>query len=171
MGQTIIKTATRKQSGDLVFGIYAPLYNIIDNGEIKSFTLSNESSLNLDMNHPVTIDAQESYDGTVNLILNDDKNPPRIINTRFSKIEDNKFKVINRNQNQQSNLYDKNNVDTQTRLFKTTDYVPVIDLLNIYDSGALAGGNYTFYIRLADSDYNKTDILAESGIVNIFKGK
>lgn len=33
------------------------------------------------------------------------------------------------------------------------------------------GGNYTFYIRFADEDYNKTDFVAESGQVSIFKGR
>ena len=47
-----------------------------------------------DLEHPVNIECQPSYDGTVNLILNDDLNPPKIINTRFTKLEDNKFKII-----------------------------------------------------------------------------
>jgi len=36
------------------------------------------------MEHPVDILIQDAYDGAVNLLLNDDKNPPRLINSRFS---------------------------------------------------------------------------------------
>jgi hypothetical protein len=36
------------------------------------------------MEHPVDIIVQDAYDGAVNLILNDNKNYPRLINTRFS---------------------------------------------------------------------------------------
>jgi hypothetical protein len=64
----------------------------------------------------------------VNLIINDDKNPPRIINTRFSKIENNRFKIINRNQTSQSNIYNINNIDVETRLIRTSNSFPTIDL-------------------------------------------
>ena len=39
---------------------------------------------NFDLEHPVTMDIQPSYDGTVNVIFNDNKNVPRLINSRFS---------------------------------------------------------------------------------------
>ena len=71
------------QEGDLSHS-YAPLQNMVDsNGAIVDFETK---ELEMDLNHPVTIECQPSYDGTVNLLINDDKNPPRIINTRFSKI-------------------------------------------------------------------------------------
>ena len=37
--------------------------------------------------------------------------------------------------------------------------------------GQLMGGNYTFYIKFADNDYNKTDVVAESAPVSVFKGQ
>ena len=49
--------------------------------ELVDFTTPD---LNFDLNHPVDIEVQESYDGSVNLILNDDLNNPRIINSRFT---------------------------------------------------------------------------------------
>ena len=45
--------------------------------------------LKFDIHHPVDIICQPSYDGSVNLILNDDLNPPRLINSRFSPLENN----------------------------------------------------------------------------------
>ena len=170
------------QEGDLAHE-YQPLHNVIDKtiknekyenskeyqDQLKDFDISS-STLGIDLNNPIDIECQPSYDGTVNLILNDDKNPPRIINTRFTVTEDNKYKIINRNQVTQTNLYDLNNIDSDTRLFKNLKTIPIIKLTSIENYGQLKGGNYIFYIKLADNDYNKTDIVAESGSVSIFHG-
>ena len=156
-----------QQEGDLDHE-YNPLRNILDeNNQIVNF---DTDELNIDLNHPLNLECQPSYDGTVNLIINDDKNPPRIINTRFSKIEDDRYKIINRNQREQTNLYKVGKIDQQTRLFRNINSIPKIDLINVTNVGQLKGGNYTFYIKFADNDYNKTDIVAESGVVSIFKG-
>ena len=156
-----------KQEGNIAHE-YNPLRNIIDeNNDIQDF---DTDELDIDLNNPLNIECQPSYDGTVNLILNDDKNPPRIINTRFSKMEDNRYKVISRDQLEQTNLYRVGSIDQQTRLFRNINKIPKIDLLNISNAGQLKGGNYTFYIKLADSDTNKTDIVAESGQITVYKG-
>jgi hypothetical protein len=130
----------------------------------------NTDELSIDLNNPLNIECQPSYDGTVNLIINDDKNPPRIINSRFTKIEDGRYRIINRNQKQQTNLYKRHKIDQQTRLFRNINNIPKFDLVGVSEFGQLKGGNYTFYIKLADNDYNKTDIVAESGQVSIFHG-
>lgn len=156
-----------KQEGDMAHE-YNPLRNIIDeNNDIQDF---NTNELDIDLNNPLNIECQPSYDGTVNLILNDDKNPPRIINTRFSKMEDDRYKVISRDQLEQTNLYRVGSIDQQTRLFRNVNKIPKIDLLNISNAGQLKGGNYTFYVKLADSDTNKTDIVSESGQITVYKG-
>ena len=156
-----------RQEGDLDH-TYAPLKNLveIDNSIVDFYT----EELSIDLNNPLSIECQPSYDGTVNLIINDDKNPPRIINSRFTKIEDGRYRIINRNQKQQTNLYKRNKIDQQTRLFRNVNNIPRIDLINVSEFGQLKGGNYTFYIKFADNDYNKTDIVAESGQVSIFHG-
>ena len=148
---------------------YSPLQNLLqDDKSVGDFIVKNK--FNLSLNYPLNIECQPSYDGTVNLIINDDINPPRIINTRFSKIEDNRFKVINRNQTAQSNIYNPDNIDLETRLFRTCNTFPVLDLMDINYGGKLIGGNYTFYIKFADSDENETDIVCESSTVSIFNG-
>lgn len=156
-----------RQEGDMAHE-YNPLRNVLDeNNQIVDF---DTDELDIDLNHPLNLECQPSYDGTVNLIINDDKNPPRIINTRFSKIEDDRYKIINRNQKEQTNLYKVGKIDQQTRLFRNINSIPKIDLINVTNVGQLMGGNYTFYIKFADNDYNKTDVVAESGVVSIFKG-
>ena len=159
---------TYKQEGDLAHE-YNPLRNRVNSdGEIGEF---NTDEISVDLNNPLNIECQPSYDGTVNLIINDDKNPPRIINTRFSKIEDNRYRIINRNQIEQTNLYKEGKIDQQTRLFRNINKIPKIDLSRVYNMGQLMGGNYTFYIKFADNDFNKTDVVAESSQVSVFKGQ
>lgn len=155
------------QEGDIAHEYHA-LRNIQNSdGKIEDFRTS---EINIDLQHPINIECQDSYDGTVNLIINDDINPPRIINSRFTTLENNRYKIINRNQLIQTNLYQQNKIDSQTRLFRNINSIPVIDLTNISNYGKLACGNYTFYVKFADNDYNQTDVVAESGIVSIFKG-
>lgn len=165
--KTTLTIKTYKQKGDLAYE-YNPLENTLSSeGDIQGFTTD---EIKVNINHPVGIECQPSYDGTVNLILNDDYNPPRIVNTRFSKIEDNKYEIKTRDQLIQTNLYHEGKIDPQTRLFRTVNGIPKIYLENVYKYGQLKGGNYTIYLKFADSDYNKSDIVAESGIISIFNG-
>ena len=152
---------------------YNPLHNIKnEDGTISDFNTKelNTNQLHIDLSKPLDLQCQPSYDGTVNLIINDDINPPRIVNSRFSVIEDNRYRVINRNQKEQTNLYDVSKIDQQTRLFRIINKIPRIELKRILTTGCLPGGNYTFYIKYADNDYNQTDIVAESGVVTVFSG-
>lgn len=164
-----IKLTVKKyqSEGDLAHE-YSPLHNkFTREGTIEDFETE---EIDFNLNNPVNIECQPSYDGTVNLIINDDLNPPRIINTTYSVIEDNKYRRILRNQTEQTNLYREGKIDAQTRLFRNINKIPKIELLNVTYHGQLKGGNYTIYLKLADNDYNKTDIVAESGIISIFKG-
>lgn len=125
-----------KPEGDLSHE-YNPLHNQMNSdGSIGDFTTS---EINIDLNKPVNIECQPSYDGTVNLIINDDMNPPRIINTRYSVIEDNRYRRIERNQTEQTNLYKEGKVDAQTRLFRNINKIPKIELLDVSYHGQLKG--------------------------------
>lgn len=166
--QVDLKIYSKPTEGDL-YHTYSALQNLqLDDKTIGDFNVIKK--LNLSINNPINIECQPSYDGTVNLILNDDLNPPRIINTRFSKIENNRYKIINRNQTAQSNIYTTKNIDLETRLFRTTNTFPTLELTDVQYGGQLKGGNYVFYIKFADSDENETDVVCESGVVSIFKG-
>ena len=75
-----------KTEGDIAWE-YNPLRNIKkSDGTVSDFKDIDNSSLKIDLSNPVDIECQQSYDGSVNLILNDDKNPPRIINSRITKL-------------------------------------------------------------------------------------
>ena len=164
-----LKVKKYKTEGDIAWE-YNPLRNLKkEDGTITDFQVDN-SALGFDMNHPIDIECQQSYDGTVNLILNDNNNVPRIINSRFTNLENNRYKIINRNQIKQTNLYDEEYVDRETRLFRNIQSIPKLSLNKVSYFGQLMGGNYTFYLKYADEDYNQTDIVAETGMISIFHG-
>ena len=168
------------QEGDMAHE-YRPLRNMLSAGEEqydesgqpippKDLTDFRTKEISVDLNNPLNIECQPSYDGTVNLIINDDKNPPRLINTRFTTLEDNRYRIINRNQKEQTNIYEQTFIDQQTRLFRNLNLIPKIQFVSVDYFGQLKGGNYTFYVKFADNDFNKTDIVCESGQISIFNG-
>lgn len=127
--------------------------------------------LNFDLSHPVNVLPQYSYDNSVNLILNDGINPPRLINSRFSATEKNKYQICNRKGNNDSNIYDQGDqFDVDTSLYKKISNIPVLQFLGIGYGGNLGIGNYHFYFRYVDEDENFSDFFAESGLVSIFIG-
>lgn len=131
---------------------------------------SSYSGLNFDLTHPVDITCQQSYDGSINLIINDNKNIPRLINTRFSPLQNNTYEIVDREGNNDTNLYDEDQFDTDTSLYKRVNKLPKVKLLDISNSGNLKVGNYVFYFTYADADDNETDFIAESGLVSCFIG-
>lgn len=141
---------------------------LIEEGELTDFE-TNE--LKFDINNPVNILPQYSYDNSVNLILNDGKNIPRLINSRFSATSRNQYQVVDRKGNNDTNIYDQGGqFDIDTSLYKRTIEIPRLQFVNTLNSGRLPVGNYHFYFRYADADGNETDFIAESGLVSLFIG-
>lgn len=148
-------------------------YNPFRNYRLPDGTLNDfdTEELGFDINNPVSIITQPSYDGSVNLILNDNKNIPRLINSRFSVRELNTYEVVDRSGSNDTNIYDKGeqfNIDTS--LYKRTTTIPKLDFGGVYPGGDLDVGNYVFYFKFSDADGNETDFVAESGIVSVFIG-
>ena len=146
---------------------YSALHNYVTENSIGDF-VTNEISYNL--KNFVDIETQLSYDDSINLILNNNEEVPRIINTQFRVLGNNRYEYLTRNQNVATNLYREGHIDSTTDLFLRSNNWPIIDLVNVTETGQLMGGNYTFYIRYCDEDYNETEVVSESGIVSIFKG-
>lgn len=127
--------------------------------------------LQFDINHPVEILPQYSYDGSVNLILNDGKNIPRLINSRFTSLGKNMYEVVDRKGDNDVNIYDQGKqFDIDTSLYKRVVEIPELDFIGVFSGGNLSVGNYVFYFKYADDDGNETDFVAESGVVSIFIG-
>ena len=125
--------------------------------------------LNFDLNHPVDITIQPSYDGSVNLILNDNKNIPRIINSRFSVREKNTYEIVDRIGENDTNIYKSSTFDKDTSLYFQYEYNPKIKYLG-FVKGILPVGQYCFYFTYCDSDDNESDYIAETGLIPVFLG-
>lgn len=146
---------------------YTPLQNLIKDGDIGSFTTS---KLSYNLKNYLNIDSQVSYDDSINLILNDNNDVPRIINTQFRPLGNNKYEYLVRNQKVQTNLYNEDTLNTTTDLYLRSKIWPWIFLNDVSESGQLMGGNYVFYIKYCDEDMNESEIVSESGAISIFKG-
>lgn len=137
-------------------------------GELVDFITD---ELQFDINHPVSIIPQYSYDGSVNLVLNDGVSPPKLINSRFSVTGLNTYEVIDRKGDNDSNIYDEGeSFYIDTSLYKVIKTIPKIKFNGCISGGNLKVGNYFFYFKLADADGNETDFVGESGLVSIFIG-
>lgn len=141
---------------------------LVEAGELTDFETG---ELDFDLNHPVEILPQYSYDNSVNLIINDGKNKPRLINSRFSATARNKYQIVDRKDNNDTNIYDQGSqFDIDTSLYKRVIEIPKLKLIGISEGGKMSVGNYHFYFRYADADGNETDFVAESGLVSLFVG-
>lgn len=141
---------------------------LVEAGELTDFE-TNE--LSFDINHPVDILPQYSYDNSVNLIINDGKNTPRLINSRFSATARNQYQIVDRKGNNDTNIYDQGSqFDIDTSLYKRVTEIPRLRFIGVSGGGRLPIGNYHFYFRYADADGNETDFVAESGLVSVFIG-
>ena len=125
--------------------------------------------LKFDLNHPVDIQIQPSYDGSVNLIINDDKNIPRLINSRFSTREKNTYEIVDRIGENDTNIYNSRSFDKDTALYFQYESNPIIDYRG-FVKGVLPVGQYCFYITYCDADENESDYTAESGLIPVFIG-
>ena len=148
---------------------YSPFKNLQDSTDtIGDFTTN---LLNFDLQHPVDIIPQDGYDGSVNLILNDGKNQPRLIGSRFSVIDDGQFKITDHSGFKDTNIYDEEVFDIDTSLKTIAQKIPIVEFSGLTQfAGSLPCGAYTFYFKLADADGNESEVLAESGIVELFIG-
>ncbi len=148
---------------------YSPFFNLkIKNPDtfrdMTSLRLKAKQA-GLNINSPIDIDIEESYDGSVNMVLNDRKNPLKIVNSRFYLTDSSNYKIGDRKGNLDTNIYTEENFKVEANLVKSVNSLVSVDLLGIFEGGKMPVGNYTFYIRLADSDGNESDFIAESGKV------
>lgn len=153
--------------GDLA-NRYVPFKNLLQDNQIKDFQTEH---LKYDLQHPINMEVQNSFDGSVNLILNDDKNTPKMINSRFSVQEESTFIIPDHKGNKDTNLYENSQLEQDTRLYKTVDKIPVLEFEGLLKGGNLKCGSYHFYFKLSDNDGNETDFILESGLVTCHVGE
>ena len=156
-----------RDEGNLVYE-----YNAFKNFRLETGEISNleTSQLGFSINFPVNIEIQSSYDNSVNLILNDNNNPPRLINSRFIPTGLNTYKIADREGDQDSNIYNENSFESDISLYKKMKSIVNINFLGVTTGGNLKVGNYVFYFKGCDDDGNESDFIGESGIVTCYKG-
>ena len=163
---TITPGSNNKNWSGVPAGRDAPI--LYQKGQLVDF---NTDELKFSIDHPVHITPQYSYDGSVNLILNDGISIPRLINTRFSATGKNTYEVVDRKGSNDTNIYDQGEqFDIDTSLYKRVTKIPKITFLDVAAGGNLKVGNYHFYFKFSDADGNETDFVGESGLVSIFIG-
>lgn len=188
--------ANKEEPNSLIYK-YSPLGNATINYKkqtedtIESISIPNSplqsSYFNFDLQHPVQIEIQKSYDNSVNLIINDGKNIPRLINSGFVVLSGNKYKIPTKLRPisydiealtlptdtdtikySKVDVKEKFNIDTS--LIKRVKSFPSIKFRGVINNGSLKVGNYVFYFKYADEDGNETDFVQESSIVACFQG-
>lgn len=148
----------KRQVGKLV-DTYAPFKNYTQ--DLNSLTVKEQ--FKWDLNHPIDIITQDSYDKSVNLIINDGENTPKLVNSKFSVTGKQQYEVVDRSGDNDTNVYEANTFQTDISLFKIYKTFPQVELQDPIEGGNLKVGNYTFYFKYSDVDGNETNIFAQSG--------
>jgi hypothetical protein len=157
------------EDGVLVYK-YAPLKNLKN---LKGDNIQNDLvdmnlpsvDANIDINSTIDILTEPSYDGSVNLIINDRKNYVKLINTRFYLTSSYTYKIADRKGNIDNNIYNYETFKSDVNFIKTAGTIVTLDFLGIKNGGIMPVGNYNFFFKLADADGNESDFVSESGKV------
>ena len=120
--------------------------------------------LSLSENNHVDLELQPEYDSSINMIFTDNTAPVRLINSRFSAKEDNKFEIIDRQGTSDTNLYEESTLSTTSQLILQTSSIVKVDLDSIGSGGTLKAGNYRYYFTYETADGNATNVIAESSL-------
>ena len=127
--------------------------------------------LTYDATNPVEMLPSYSYDDSVDIIINDNKSKPKLINSRFSATGYNNYQIVDRNGSNDVNIYDRGvQFDIDTSLYKSSSNIPEITFEGCSYGGNLKIGNYFFYFKYVDADGNESDFIGSSGLVSVFLG-
>lgn len=157
---------TQNKTGDLAM-VYKPLQNLVKNTTLGAFTTEKLNFNRYDAQDMLIVD---EFDGSTNIIINDDTNQPRLINSGFSVQEDNTFLIPEHYTNTVTNIYDDSTFNEDTQLLKLYNKIPKLEFKGLGD-GAFKCGSYVFYFRLSDSVGNMTNIIQHSSTVQVFIGE
>ena len=156
------------ETGPLVY-CYNSFYNLQNPSPSETQTLRGlnitKDNAEIEIDKPIQLETEVCYDDSVNLIITDRKNPPKIVNSRFYQTDSLHYKIADRKGNLDTNIYSEENFKIETSLIKKVRTITSLSFLGIADSGKMPVGNYTFYFKLADADGNETDFISESGKV------
>ncbi len=157
-----------EEDGALLYE-YKPLQNLKVTKSDGSIDLSDlrlsAYIANIDINKPIALDTEVSYDDSINLLINDRINPLKIVNSRFYLIDSSNYKIADRKGNVDTNIYTESDFKIETSLIKSVRSIVNLSFEGIDNGGRLPVGSYHYYFKLADADGNETDFISESGKV------
>jgi hypothetical protein len=116
----------------------------------------------INITEPIDLQTEYAYDDSVNLLISDRVNPPKLVNSRFYLTNSTNYKVADRKGNIDTNIYSKKDFKSEASLIKTVKSVVKLDFLGLSDNGNLPVGSYIFYFKLSDADGNESDFISES---------
>lgn len=151
---------------------YSALYNY--GGDSDEFPLLNgrfnSTHFNFNLNKILDIELQNDYDGSVNIIFTGDGNPMRIINSGFAVLPDNKYQIIERNGQRETNRYTKDNFANIIKLIARSNKIMKVGLDGVYPGGKVGLGNWQYFFAYATEDGLETEIIAETFNVPVTLG-
>jgi hypothetical protein len=161
-----LRFRTTNKEGELDYK-YSPFKNLETDKGLADFSTD---KINFCTDKPLDIITQDFFDGSVNLIISDDKNQPKLINSRFAVKEDRGYYIPDHFGTKDTSLYDEKELVLDTNLYKTISKFPELEFLGTSSGGNIPCGNYHFFFKLTDNDGNATDFVLESGLVTCFIG-
>ena len=166
-------------TGEMDPNYYLPL--VPEYQPIKNFSTSEEDFiLSNDINYNegfttnmlnfgsglLELEAQPSYDESVNLIITDDINPIKLINVRFRLDDSGKNAALaDRRQIKDTNTYSEKRF-SGVNLIRQSDTIVKLTFEGVKGGGSHVGGGYRFFFRYVDSDGSLTNIIEESRLVS-----
>jgi|GEM_PF-4119355 hypothetical protein len=155
----------------LLLDKYSPLMNYQgDNLFYPFFDGPFRSSLfNVKSDADYEIELQNDYDGSVNLILNDAKNPTLIINSGFKTVPGNKAVRVNR-AGKATNRYGPENFDNTLKLILNSSRIMNVKFAGVNNGGQLQAGHYRYFFYYMTNDGTLTQMVNESMDVHVFNG-
>lgn len=157
---------TKNKTGDLAM-VYKPLQNLVKDTILGDFTTE---KLNFDRYKSEDMLIVDEFDGTTNIIINDDVNNPKLVNSGFSVQENNTFLIPEHYTSAVNNIYQNDTIDQDTQLFKLYTKIPQLTFKGL-GNGSFKCGSYIFYFRLSDSYGNMSNVIQHSSLVQIFIGE
>lgn len=158
-----------------VIDAYAPLNNYLTPGSDPNVDANYNSPfrtrfLNFDVDTFVDIVLQASYDGSINIIITDDVNPVRLINSRFSVDESGKYiEFIKRRTGKSTNSY-SDEFFNNTELIPRSSSIAKLTFNGVVEGGTLRAGGYRYFFRYINSDGGISDLIEESRLVSVHAG-
>ena len=175
--QTIDPASELVTSGNLS-PAYRPLQVYYGDHEALQPTDMRSQLFNLALDAPSELELQNSYDGTLNIIINDrGRNPALLINSGFvaeppaegDATDYGRYRLVLREGKAQTNRYHAGDFTSRLRLHPKGGSLAKAEVIDVLSGGQLFGGEYRYYFTYGDADGNETDIIAETLAVPVFE--